>query len=311
MTETQRKEINNYGDWIREKFAYKVQKISIDAGFSCPNRDGKKGTGGCIFCDNNTFNPSYCDPKLTIKEQLREGKDFFARKYKDMKYIAYFQAYSNTYAPLDTLKRRYEEALDDSDVVGIAIGTRPDCINEEILDYLEHLNRQTFVTVEYGIESANDDTLRLINRGHDFECSRKAVEQTAARGITTGAHVIHGLPGEDKNEILRQAEKISALPLTLLKIHQMQIIKGTRLAKMFAETPFPLFSAQEYISLVAEYLQRIRYGIVIERVASQSPKNLLIAPDWGLKNYQLTNLLINYMKEKGIKQGDKAFEAPP
>jgi len=300
------KYINDYGSWVRRRFPFKVQKISVDAGFSCPNRDGRVGTGGCIFCDNRTFNPSYCNPEQSITQQLEEGKRFFARKYKDMKYIAYFQAYSNTYAPLETLRRRYEEALAVDNIVGIAIGTRPDTVDEAILDYLAELNRQTFVCVEYGIESTNDETLRLVNRGHDFACSRQAAQMTAERGISVGGHVIIGLPGEDEEESTRQAKQISGLPLNLLKIHQMQIIKGTKLAQQFAEKPFKLYSSNEYIRLVAEYLRYIREDIVIERVVSQSPKELLVAPDWGLKNYQFTNLLLNYMKEKGIRQGDLA-----
>ena len=219
---------NDFGTWLRKRFPdFRVQKISIDAGFTCPNRDGRISTGGCTFCDNRTFNPSYCDRRKSIHEQLREGKRFFNRKYSDMKYLAYFQAFTNTYGSLDSLRRMYEEALAEEDVVGLVIGTRPDCISAPLLDYLEELSRQTFLIVEYGIESANDATLRRINRGHTFECSRKAVEMTAERGILTGGHIILGLPGEDREESLRQAPIISSLPLNILKIHQMQIIKGT------------------------------------------------------------------------------------
>jgi len=297
--------INDFGSWMKKRFPYKVQKISIDAGFSCPNRDGKISKGGCIFCDNRTFNPSYCDPTKSIKEQIQEGKDFFRRKYKDMKFIAYFQAYSNTYAPIEQLKRIYEKALEEEEIVGIAIGTRPDCVNEEILDYLAQLNKQTFVTIEYGVESTNDETLRFINRGHDFACSKRAIEMSAERGLCVGIHVILGLPGEDKEECIRQAKIISDLPINILKIHQMQVIKGTKLARIYEKEPFHLYDVEEYINLVTEYLRWIRKDIVIERVVSQSPKELLIAPDWGLKNYQFTNLLLNHMKEIGAQQGDK------
>ena len=212
------KPYNDYGQWIRQRFPFRVQKISVDAGFSCPNRDGTISHGGCIFCDNRTFNPSYCQPSKSIAQQMEEGKAFFRRKYPDMKYLAYFQAYSNTYAPLDVLKRRYEEALAVEDVVGLVIGTRPDCISPELLDYLEELNRRTFLIVEYGIESVNDDTLRHINRGHDFECSRRAIELTHDRGILTGGHIILGLPGEDREENIRQASIVSDLKLDILKI---------------------------------------------------------------------------------------------
>lgn len=200
---------NDYGAWIRSKFPFRVQKISIDAGFACPNRDGHVGIGGCTFCDNRTFNPSYCQPSKSIAEQISEGKEFFARKYTGMKYLAYFQAYSNTYASVETLKRRYEEALSQEDVVGIIIGTRPDCAGSEVMDYLEQLNRQTFMIVEYGIESVSDKTLLRVNRGHDFECSRRALAETHDRGIMTCGHVILGLPGESAEENIRQSEVVS------------------------------------------------------------------------------------------------------
>lgn len=216
---------------------------------------------------------------------------FFNRKYIDMKYLAYFQAFTNTYGSIDSLRRMYEEALAEEDVVGLVIGTRPDCISAPLLDYLEELSRQTFLIVEYGIESANDDTLRRINRGHTFECSRKAVEMTAERGILTGGHIILGLPGEDREESLRQAPIISSLPLNILKIHQMQIIKGTRLAEEYLQQPFPLYTVEEYLHLIADYISLLRKDLVLERFVSQSPPELLIAPRWGLKNYQFVHLL--------------------
>ena len=287
---------NDYGAWIRSKFPFRVQKISIDAGFACPNRDGHVGIGGCTFCDNRTFNPSYCQPSKSIAEQISEGKAFFARKYTGMKYLAYFQAYTNTYAKVELLREMYEEALRVKDVVGIVIGTRPDCVSDELLDYLEELNRHTFVLVEYGIESANDETLKRINRGHDFACCRDAVERTHARGILTGGHIIIGLPGEDAEESLRQAPVISSLPLDILKIHQMQIIKGTRLAQEYAEHPFHVYTVEEYIDVIVRYIRLLRKDLVLERFVSQSPKDLLIAPKWGLKNYEFTNLLNNKLK---------------
>lgn len=294
---------NSYSQWIRKQFPYRVQKISIDAGFTCPNRDGKVGRGGCIFCDNNTFNPAYCDRKKTITQQLEEGKQFFSRKYPDMKYLAYFQAYSNTYDTLDVLKRKYEEALAVEDVVGLVIGTRPDCMPDDVLDYLEVLNKQTFLIVEYGIESANDETLQRINRGHSFETARQSVERTTGRGVLTGAHVILGLPGEDATESIRQAALISSLKLNLLKIHQLQIIRGTYLAEIYEKKPFHLYSVDEYIKLIASYLQYLRKEIIVERFVSQSPPEMVIAPHWGMKNYEFTNLLVNYMKKEGVWQG--------
>ena len=294
----------DYGTWIRHRFPFRVQKISVDAGFSCPNRDGRLSTGGCIYCDNRTFNPAYCQRQVSITQQLEAGKQFFARKYPEMKYLAYFQAYTNTYASIDRLRQLYEEALSVKDVVGIVIGTRPDCVSEELLDYLEDLNRRTFLIVEYGVESANDETLRRINRGHSFAQSRIAIEKTHQRGILTGAHIILGLPGEDAQENLRQAPIISSLPIDILKIHQMQIIRGTRLAAEFERNPFHIYDIDEYISLIANYIQRLRKDLVLERFVSQSPKDLLIAPQWGLKNHEFTDLLNNYLKNHQIHQGD-------
>ena len=283
---------NDFGTWLRKQFPdFRVQKISIDAGFTCPNRDGRISTGGCTYCDNRTFNPSYCDRNKSIREQLKEGKNFFNRKYSNMKYLAYFQAFTNTYGSVDLLKKMYEEALQEEDIVGLVIGTRPDCISTPLLDYLEQLSRQTFLIVEYGIESANNETLRRINRGHTFECSKKAVEMTAERGIFTGGHIILGLPGEDREESLRQAPIISSLPLNILKIHQMQIIKGTRLSEEYLQNPFPLYTVEEYVRLIADYISLLRKDLVLERFVSQSPPEMLIAPRWGLKNYQFVHLL--------------------
>ena len=294
----------DYGTWIRHRFPFRVQKISVDAGFTCPNRDGRLSTGGCIYCDNRTFNPAYCQRQDSITQQLEAGKLFFARKYPEMKYLAYFQAYTNTYASIDHLRQLYEEALRVKDVVGIVIGTRPDCVSDELLDYLEDLNRRTFIIVEYGVESANDETLQRINRGHNFEQSRMAIEKTHQRSILTGAHIILGLPGEDAQVSLRQAPVISSLPIDILKIHQMQIIRGTRLAAEFERNPFHIYDIDEYIHLIASYIQRLRKDLILERFVSQSPKELLIAPHWGLKNHEFTDLLNNYLKQHNIHQGD-------
>ena len=302
------KPYNDYGSWIRTQFPFRVQKISVDAGFSCPNRDGHVSHGGCSFCDNRSFSPQYCEKGKTIVQQIKDGKDFFAKKYPSMKYIAYFQAFTNTYGDIDTLKRKYEEALSQEDIVGLVIGTRPDAVDDVTLNYLEQLNRQTFLIVEYGIESANDATLRRINRGHDFECSRRAISETHGRSILTGGHIIIGLPGEDENESLRQAPTISALDLDVLKIHQMQIIRGTRLATEYASTPFRLYTPEEYIKLVSQYVELLRKDIIIERFVSQSPADLLVAPKWKLKNHEFTDKLVNYMKKTGCYQGKRASE---
>ena len=304
---------NKYGDWVRKRFGCKVQKISIDAGFSCPNRDGTIGRGGCIYCNNATFNPEYCTDTAgrvsqeeylnlsadNIKAQLLVGKSFFARKYPEMKYIAYFQSYTNTYGDIEKLKRMYEAALSVEDVIGISIATRPDCVSDELLDYLEELSHRTFLTMEYGVESFNDDTLRIINRGHSSECSANIIRNTHARGITVCAHLILGLPGEGREEILRQIDIVNSLPIDILKLHQLQITKGTILEHrpdLIAQCT--LFTPEEYIDLLVEYIRRLRDDIVIERFTSQSPAELLIAPRWGLKNYEFTNLLNNRVRSE-------------
>ena len=298
---------NDLSAFLAGHFTCKVQKISLNAGFTCPNRDGTVGHGGCTYCNNQTFNPAYCKTEKTVTEQLEEGKRFFARKYPDMKFLAYFQAYTNTYAELEELKRKYEEALAVPDVVGLVIGTRPDCMPEALLDYLEELNKRTFLIVEYGVESTDNDTLKRINRGHTFEVAAEAIRRSAARGIRVGAHIILGLPGEERDTLVAQAGIISSLPLTTLKLHQLQLIKGTRMAAEYAENPFGfhLYSADEYIDLVIDYVEHLRPDMVLERFISQSPKELLIAPDWGLKNHEFTDKVKKRMRERDAWQGKR------
>lgn len=295
----------DFSAWLHRRFPGKVQKISLNAGFTCPNRDGTKGWGGCTFCNNQTFNPDYCRTERSVTEQLEEGRRFFARKYPEMQFLAYFQAYTNTYGQVDEVMRKYEEALAVPGVVGVVIGTRPDCMPEPLLDALEALARHTFLLVEYGIESANDDTLRRINRGHTFAEACDAVRRTAERGIPVGGHIILGLPGEGREEWLRQAPLLSALPLTTLKMHQLQLIRGTRMAAEFAARPadFRLWGVDEYIDAVIDYVERLRPDMVLERFVSQSPRELLLAPDWGLKNHEFTERLKRRMRERGTWQG--------
>lgn len=298
---------NEFPDFLKRYFPYKVQKISLNAGFSCPNRDGSKGYGGCTYCNNQTFNPDYCRTEKPVTRQLEEGKIFFARKYPDMKYLAYFQAYTNTYGELDSLKRKYEEALSVDGVVGLVIGTRPDCMPDELLHYLEEINRQTFLLVEYGIESTDDQTLRRINRGHTARDTMEAVRRTVARGILTGGHVILGLPGETRADIVAQAVLLSRLPITTLKMHQLQLIRGTRMALEYDRHPedFHLFAVEEYIDLVIEYIEHLRPDLVLDRFVSQSPGELVIAPDWGLKSHEFNHRLLKRMKERDAYQGKK------
>lgn len=299
------KPYRDFGNFLKEIFPYKVQKISINAGFSCPNRDGKKGFGGCTYCNNQTFSPEYCHTEKSVKEQLEEGIRFFSRKYPEMKYLAYFQAYTNTYDEIDRLIAKYEEALSFPDVVGLIIGTRPDCMPNELLDYFSTLSQNKFVMIEYGLESTSDRTLIRINRGHTHAESEDAILRTTDRGIYTGVHLILGLPGESKEEILHHADVLSALPITTLKLHQLQLIRHTRMAKEFEETPeeFHLYTADEYIDLVIDFMERLNPRIVVERFVSQSPKELLIAPDWGLKNFEFTAKVNKRIAERNTYQG--------
>lgn len=285
--------MRDIGSWFRQQLGGRVQKLSVSSGVSCPNRDGSLGTGGCTFCLNQAFTPSYADPLLSITRQLEAGKQFFAKKAasKRVRYLAYFQSYSNTYAPLSELERIYEEALSVRDVAGLVIATRPDCITPALLDYLERLSRRTFLLIEYGIESANDGTLRRIHRGHTFKQSQQAVCLTAERGIRVGGHIILGFPWEDQPELMRQADLIAQLPLTTLKLHQLQIIRGTEMARQYEAHPWPMPTAQEYAGLVAEYVGRLPQSLILDRFVSQSPPQMVIAPRWGIKSSEFDKLL--------------------
>ena len=302
----------NYNQVLKTEFAERVQKISINAGFTCPNRDGSKGNGGCTYCNNQTFSPEYCKPDKTVSEQVKEGIDFFHHKYKAQHYLAYFQSYTNTYDSLDKLKIIYEEALSFPAVIGLVVGTRPDCVNVGLLDYFAQLAKKYYVMIEYGIESTNDETLKFINRGHDFACAENAIRETAKRGIRTGAHIILGLPGESRETILSHADKLSELPIDTLKIHQLQLVRGTKMAQQYAEHPewFNLYSADEYIDLIIDFLEKLNPNIAVERFVSQSPKELLLAPEWGLKNFEFTAKIEKKLIERETWQGKKMTPKP-
>lgn len=295
----------DYSSVLSEQLNLKVQKISINAGFTCPNRDGTKGRGGCTYCNNQTFNPDYCMHGESVRQQLEKGVQFFRQKYPNQFYLAYFQAYTNTYAPIKQLIAFYEEALSFPNVVGLVVGTRPDCVNDDLLDYFEHLARRCYVMIEYGIESTCDETLRQVNRGHTFADAQHAIIETALRGIYTAAHLILGLPGESRPTLLSHAKKLSELPVTALKLHQLQLIKGTFMAKQYAEKPelFHLFSHDEYIDLCIDFMELLNPEIAIERFTSQSPPNLLIAPDWRMKNHVFVTKLRRRMQERQTWQG--------
>jgi uncharacterized protein len=298
---------NSYSNYFRKLYGSRVQKVSIDAGFTCPNRDGTKGTGGCTYCNNDAFNPSYCEPVKSVTQQIEEGIEFHRTRYRRSdKYLAYFQAYSNTYAPLERMKELYGEALSYPGVVGLVIGTRPDCMDDEKLEYLAVLSRGYYLALEYGVESCYNKTLKRINRGHSFEEAEVAIRKSASLGINTGAHFILGLPGESREEMLAEAGIISGLPLSTVKFHQLQIIRGTAMEKEFTERPqdFQLFTWDEYLSFFISFLERLNPSLVVERFTGEAPPRFLAGPGWGKKRTdQIVNLIEKRMEELDTWQG--------
>ncbi len=301
------KRYRDYPSFFKTLFQDRVQKLSIDGGFTCPNRDGRKGTGGCTFCNNRSFNPEYCRPTLSVTQQIEAGRQFFAHKYTGQKYLAYFQAYSNTYAPLEVLQQKYEEALTTPDIVGLVIGTRPDTVEDSILDYLEELARRYYICIEYGVESANDDVLKHVHRGHTFAEAENAILKTAGRGIRIGAHLIFGLPGETKESMLEGAIRLCESPIDVLKLHQLQIVRDTQMANEYLSNPshFQLYTMEEYLDFVVEVIEHINPDVYLERFINQTPSEYLIAPTWGIKNFEFTAKLDKRLKEKNTWQGKK------
>lgn len=299
---------NSYAGYFRRRFGGRVQKLSVDAGFTCPNRDGTVGRGGCTFCINGAFTPSYCSPAKSISQQIDEGIAFHRNRYRTaQRYLVYFQSYSNTYAPLERLRELYGEALRHPDVVGIVIGTRPDCVDEAKLDYLAEVARGRYVSVEYGIESTFDATLRAVNRGHDFAAAERAVRMTAERGLAVGGHFILGLPGETDEMLLAQTARINALPLTTVKFHQLQVFRGTALAAEYDARPerFRCWTIDEYLDLFVEILRRLRPDLVVERFASEAPPRYHYGRNWGLvRNEQLLAMLEKRLVLRDVWQGE-------
>lgn len=275
----------------------KIQRILIDGGFTCPNRDGTVGLGGCTFCRNDSFAPDYCRHAGSITEQIQAGKKFFKDKYRNMQFLAYFQSYSGSYAPIETLRQRYNEALSQQDVTGIIIGTRPDCLQDNVLDLLTELSRHYIVEVEIGVESCHDRTLQRINRGHTWQQIVDAVERTSRRSIPICAHMIIGLPGENEQDILSSARLLSGLPIQSVKLHQLQILKDTAIAQEYASRPqdfLNFHTAQDYITLVHKFIKCLRSDIKVERIVSTAPSELLISPRWGLKPHEIQELFRNH-----------------
>ena len=298
---------NNYNAYLTALFGSRVQKLSISAGFTCPNRDGTIGTGGCTFCSNEAFNPSYCHPEKSIRQQIEEGIEFHQKRYRRAsQYLAYFQAYSNTYKPLEALKQIYRQALDIPLVKGIVIGTRPDCIDEPLLHYLNQIQQSHYVMLEYGVESVYDETLKRVNRGHDFATAEKAIRMTAEHGIPCGGHFIFGLPGETKTMMLDAADIISQLPLTTVKFHQLQIFKGTPMASTYLQHPeaFHLFDLDEYIDFVIDFVERLNPSMVIERFAGEVPPRYLVSEPWMKLRYDaVLHRIEQRMEERDTWQG--------
>ncbi|WP_456376063.1 TIGR01212 family radical SAM protein [Lutibacter sp.] len=296
----------DYSSFIKSTFGERVQKIALDIGFSCPNRDGSKGYGGCTYCNNNTFNPDYCKPTLSISEQLKQGIQFFSKKYKAQQYLAYFQAYTNTYSDIDSLKKLYEEALNVERVIGLVIGTRPDCISDELIDYLSFLSNKYFISLEFGVESTLNKTLLNVNRCHTFEETKNTYKKCENKGFHLGAHLIIGLPGETKEELMNHAFEISKLPIDTLKLHHLQIVKNSVMEIQYKHNPekFNLFTSEEYIDFITEFIGNLQPNIIIERFISETPPNLLIAPKWNnLKNFEIVAKIDKKLLEKNTWQG--------
>lgn len=289
-----------YSDYLSGRVGGKVQKLTINAGFTCPNRDGSLGRGGCTYCNNQSFVPGFTREAPSVAEQIARGKQFFARKYPTMKYLAYFQAYTNTYGPQQRLLALYREALEQEGVVGLIIGTRPDCVSPQLLVALQQLSAHTYVMIEYGAESSHDATLERVNRCHTWAQTVEAVERTARAGIDVGLHLIMGLPGETRADMLATIDAVNRLPIATVKIHQLQVLRHTVLAREVEQgrASLTLTALDDYLDLCVEISRRLRPDIIVERWVSQAPPEMVIAPRWGVKNYQFVELLRRRLQQK-------------
>lgn len=294
-----------FGDYLKEIFGKKVYKVNVDAGFTCPNRDGTLGTTGCIYCNNESFRPSSCAPTKPLSEQIRNGIEYLKYKHKAKAFIVYFQPYTNTYAPVEKLEKLYYEALSHPEVVGLAIGTRPDCIDEEKLSLLEGLSKKYLIIVEYGMQSMYDKSLNYIRRGHDYKTFIDAVYNTHNRGILVGAHIIAGFPTESRLETLSMADEINSHPIKFVKVHQLQVVKNTLLAEMYEKNPFKVFDYYEYLDFVVEFVERLSPEVVIQRLFATAPEEILIAPKWNRSKNQILNDIDRRLEEKNARQGSK------
>ena len=281
-----------YSDFLRQLYGHKVQKLNVNAGFSCPNRDGTKGLEGCTYCNNASFTPAFGRASSSVSQQLLDAKLFYAGKYAGMKYVAYFQSFTNTYAPIEKLRELYEEALAVDDVVGLVISTRPDCLGDDVLDLLHSINEEHKVIVEIGVETSHDRTLELINRCHSWQCAQDAINKVAQCGLTVGAHLILGLPGETEDDMIATVDAVAQLPVSTIKFHQLQVLRGTQLAQQWERGEVNLidWTPQQYVAICKQLLQRLPERIIIERIVSTSPKFLLLHPKWKLKPAQFKKI---------------------
>lgn len=297
---------NSYGRWLQQRFGERIHKISIHAGFTCPNRDGRLATGGCTYCNIASFTPETIRPRHSIREQIARGTHFVRQRYRVTKFIAYFQPYTNTYADVADLERMYREALEHPDVVGLAVGTRADCVNENVLQLLSELARDYFVALEYGIESIYDETLRLVNRGHDFACVVETIARSRHRGLHLTGHIILGFPNETAEQWLAMPAALNALGLDALKIHHLHVVRGTALAEQFAAKPFHVFDFSQWVDIVIKFIERLDPGILIERLFGEAPVNLLIAPRWHLSKAEILHSIAGEMRRRHTFQGKLA-----
>ncbi|OGW20345.1 MAG: TIGR01212 family radical SAM protein, partial [Nitrospirae bacterium GWC2_46_6] len=296
---------NAFGPYLKREFGSIVYKVNVDAGFTCPNRDGTLGVTGCVYCNNDSFRPSKCKPELSITEQIKTGIAYLSRRYKADKFLVYFQPYTNTYAPVEDLERLYREALSGPSVIGLAIGTRPDCVDEEKIELLQELAKDYFILVEYGLQSIYDKSLDYILRGHDYRTFLDALRMTAGRGIHIGAHIIAGFPTETREETLAIADELSNLPVEFLKIHQLQIVKETVLAEQYLKEPFHTFGYEEYLDFIVDFIERLSPEIIIQRLFATAPDDILIAPLWGKTRQQIIRDIEERFIKRNAFQGSK------
>ncbi|HBW38210.1 TIGR01212 family radical SAM protein [Desulfosporosinus sp. BICA1-9] len=301
----QKKRYHTFNEHLRDKFGEKIFKVSLDAGFTCPNRDGTLGTGGCVYCSARGSGDFAGEQRLSLHEQFSEVKARMMKKWPTAKYIAYFQAYTNTYASVERLRVIYEEALAEEKVVGLSISTRPDCLPEDVLNYLEELNQRTYLWVELGLQSRHDRTMEWIGRGHDYAQFLKGLEQLQARGIRVCAHIILGLPGETKAEMMATAQVVAKLPLEGIKIHLLHVLRGTPLATIFQDEPFDLMSKEEYVALVADILEILPPEMVIHRLTGDGPPDDLIGPLWSRKKWEVLNAIDAELERRDSWQGKR------